>query len=77
MTLREVVVLLLVLAGPALLWHRLYADKSGVTPCIGCGECIATGKCTMAEKGVRKRAKKPASCLDKDDKKDIMISVKE
>jgi hypothetical protein len=58
--------LLAVLAVPAIICGVLYNDKSGSTPCIGCGECIRTGECvlvknrkkTMSKK--REKAEKPS-----------------
>lgn len=46
--------LLAVLSIPAIICGFLYGDKSGSTPCIGCGECIRTGECVLV-----KRRKKP------------------
>lgn len=59
-------VLLAVLIIPAVICGVLYSDKSGSTPCIGCGECIRTGECvlvknrkkTLAEK--EEKAEKPS-----------------
>ena len=35
--------LLAVLAVPAIICGFLYSDKSGATHCIGCGECVPRG----------------------------------
>lgn len=39
--------LVAVLMIPAVICGVLYSDKSGSTPCIGCGECIRTGECVL------------------------------
>ena len=53
-----------VLAVPAVLCGILYSDKSGGTPCIGCGECIRTGECVL----VKSRKKTMAKKREKDEK---------
>ena len=45
-----------VLVVPAVICGFLYGDKSGSTPCIGCGECVRTGECVL----VKGRKKTPA-----------------
>ena len=52
--------LLAVLAVPAMICGILYSDKSGSTPCIGCGECVLVKrrKETLAKK--LEKEKKPS-----------------
>jgi len=50
----KVLVILVVLAGVAILWHKVYSDRD-VVGCIGCGKCLETGECVM----VKKRERKP------------------
>lgn len=50
--------LIAVLAVPGVICAFLYGDKSGSTPCIGCGECIRTGECVLVKN--RRKAKKAA-----------------
>ena len=49
--------LIAILAVPMVICGVIYNDKSGSTPCIGCGECIRTGECVL----VKKRKKTMAS----------------
>ena len=51
-------VLLAVLAAPAAICALLYGDKSGSTPCIGCGECIRSGECVLVKNRRKPAAKK-------------------
>lgn len=54
--------LLAVLMVPAVVCGILYNDKSGSTPCIGCGECIRTGECVLVKrrkKALAEKRKKP------------------
>lgn len=41
------------------LMYLLYNDESGVAPCCGCGQCIATGHCVMDRRRVKKKKKDP------------------
>ena len=50
--------LLAVLGVPAAVCGFLYSDKSGSTPCIGCGECIRTGECVLVKRRKKTLAKK-------------------
>ena len=52
--------LLAVLAVPAIICGFLYSDKSGATHCIGCGECVRTGECVLngPKSGPEKTARK-------------------
>ena len=76
MTVFRLLAVLLALVVPAVLWILL--NRSGnVTSCIGCGECLRTGECTQVKKHRQRQVKKAATHLDKKDKKDIIISVKE
>lgn len=56
--------LIAVLAVPAVVCGFLYGDKSGSTPCIGCGECIRTGECVL----VKGRKKPMGKKREKDEK---------
>ena len=76
MTVFRLLAVLLALAVPMVLWMRLNRN-SNVTSCIHCGECLRTGECTQVKKQRQRQTKKAAACLDKKDKKDIIISVKE
>ena len=76
MTVFRLLAVVLALVVPAVLWMRLNRN-SNVTSCIHCGECLRTGECTQVKKHRRRQAKKATTCLDKKDKKDIIISVKE
>ena len=51
--------LLAVLAVPAIICGFLYSDKSGATHCIGCGECVRTGECVLLKNRKKSLAKKP------------------
>lgn len=51
-------ILIAVLAVPGVICGFLYGDKSGTTPCIGCGECIRTGECVLIKN--KQKAKKAA-----------------
>lgn len=51
-------VLIAVLTIPAVICGFLYSDKSGSTPCIGCGECIRTGECVLVKRRKETLAKK-------------------
>lgn len=54
-------ILAAVLTVPAIICGLLYGDKSGSTPCIGCGECVRTGECVLVKKrkkALAERAKK-------------------
>ena len=42
----------------AVLMKVLYGQKEGPTPCIGCGACIATGKCVMRRREAEEAGKK-------------------
>ncbi len=53
--------LLAVLTVPAAICALLYGDKSGSTPCIGCGECIRTGECVFAKNRKKPPVKKRGS----------------
>lgn len=37
--------LALILAGTGVIAWVLYGEKGGPTHCIGCGKCVADGKC--------------------------------
>ena len=50
--------LIAVLAVPAVICGVLYGDKSGSTPCIGCGECVRTGECVLVKHRKETLAKK-------------------
>ena len=76
MTIFRLLAVMVALVVPAVLWMRLNRN-SNVTSCIGCGECLRTGECTQVKKQRQRQTKKAATCLDKKDKKDIIISVKE
>ena len=76
MTVFRLLAVVLALVVPAVLWMRLNRN-SNVTSCIHCGECLRTGECTQVKKQRQRQTKKAATCLDKKDKKDIIISVKE
>ena len=76
MTIFRLLAVLLALAVPMVLWMRLNRNDN-VTSCIHCGECLRTGECTQVKKQRQRQAKKAATRLDKKDKKDIIISVKE
>ncbi|WP_325285912.1 hypothetical protein [Dysosmobacter sp.] len=67
---------LLALAVPTVVW-MLLNRSSNVTSCIHCGECLRTGECTQVKKRRQRQMKNAAACLDKKNKKDIIISVKE
>ena len=77
MTMFRLAAVLLALAVPVVIWILLNRGNSHVTSCIHCGECLRTGECTQVKKQRQRQAKKAATCLDKKDKKDIIISVKE
>ena len=77
MTIFRLLAVLLALTVPVVIWVLLNRDNSGVTSCIGCGECLRAGECTQVKKQRQRQAKKATTCLDKKDKKDIIISVKE
>ena len=47
------------------LMYLLYNDESGVTPCCGCGQCIAAGHCVM-ERRRRPRKRKERAGGPKD-----------
>lgn len=51
-------VLAAVLVVPAVICAFLYGDKSGSTPCIGCGECVRTGECVLVKRRRKTLAKK-------------------
>ena len=51
--------LLAVLAVPAIICGFLYSDKSGATHCIGCGECVRTGDCVLLKNQKKSLDKKP------------------
>lgn len=76
MTIFRLLAVLVALVVPAVVWMLLNRN-SNVTSCIGCGECLRTGECTQVKKQRQRQAKKAATRLDKKDKKDIIISVKE
>lgn len=46
------------LAVPAVICGLIYGDKSGATPCIGCGECVRTGECVLVKNRGKTMAKK-------------------
>lgn len=50
----RVLVILVVLAGVAFVWHKVYSHRD-VVGCIGCGKCLETGECVM----VKNRGRKP------------------
>ena len=77
MTMFRVAAVVLALVVPLVIWMLLNRDGSHVTSCIHCGECLRTGECTQVKKHRRRQTKKAATRLDKKDKKDIIISVKE
>ena len=76
MTVFRLLAVLLALVVPTVLWMRLNRN-SNVTSCIHCGECLRTGEFTLVKKQRQRQAKKAAARLDKKDKTDIIISVKE
>lgn len=60
--------LIAVLAVPGVICGILYGDKSGSTPCIGCGECVRTGECVLIKR--RQKARKAAEACKKAAKKE-------
>ena len=49
------IVVLCALAGAAWVWYQVFGDKNDVVTCCGCGECAASGECTMVKKSAKKR----------------------
>ncbi len=62
----KVSAVIVVLAGAAFLWHKVYSDRN-VVGCIGCGKCLETGECVM----VKNRRRKPPA---KDPKRSSKMS---
>lgn len=60
--------LILVLAVPAVICGVLYSDKSGSTPCIGCGECVRTGECVLVKRRKETLARKQEKEREKAEK---------
>lgn len=69
------VVLVLIIAGIAVLMKALYGGKDSPTPCIGCGACIATGECVYRRNELQRRkqaeALKNAKHLTKEEQKTV------
>ncbi len=53
----RVLIIIVVLAGAAFLWHKVYSDRD-VVGCIGCGKCLETGECVMVKNRKRKPKRK-------------------
>ena len=52
-------ILIAILAVPMVICGVIYNDKSGGTPCIGCGECIRTGECVLVKNRKKNLKNKP------------------
>ena len=68
------VVVVLVLGGVGCLFWKLHGGQDAPVSCIGCGKCIATGNASLSR---RENVEKGRKTLDKINKKDIIIAVKQ